>query len=44
MIEMWIATYERMSQDESSLRRYLIANTPPAMNPHSATIAIGTCT
>ena len=39
---MWIATYERMSHERSPLRRWRIANTPPATNPQSATIAIGT--
>ena len=43
MIDMWIATYERMSQERSPLRRCLIAMIPPATNPPSATIAIGTC-
>jgi hypothetical protein len=44
MIDMWIATYERRSHDESPLLRCLIAKIPPATNPPSATIAIGTCT
>ena len=42
MIDRWIATYERMSQERSPLRRWRIPKMPPATNPQSATIAIGT--
>ena len=43
-IDRWIATYERMSQARSPVRRCWMAMSPPATKPHSATIAIGTCT
>ena len=42
MIDRWIATYERRSQDGSPERRWRMPNMPPATQPQSATIAIGT--
>ena len=40
--ERWIATYERMSQRGSRVRRCAIAARPPKTKPQSVTIASGT--